>query len=203
MFKEYRNIIFVSLISLPSVVIGLSSLIKSNILVGQNIKVVVFYLAALLISGYILREFENLIFISLISFSTITIIFPSIIMSIEPNRQQINISILFLVSLLLYGLYCGYNKTKSFLRFSAIYWGTGYFLLNLAHHSGAISLVPIIILFMGPTYGLTYFIQTPNAIKLIIINIALIYGISILAYYIGWISLQKRMMNLNKEEFNE
>ena len=112
--------------------------------------------------------------------------FKEYLMGSIPNSYNAIFSILFILLWFLYGLFMSYRKLRYFIKFSTLYWGIGVLLLVVSYIlSLYIIFVPAAIIFVGPIYGIRYFIRIPSDIKFVVISISITYIFSITGYWIG------------------
>lgn len=103
------------------------------------------------------------------------------------------VTVVFLIAWLVYGTIMGYTKEKGFMKFVSLYWGIGGLIclsavLMAPIGKFAIIAIPASILFLAPTYGLTYFYtaSTNSNNLLVIICIISSWSAGAIGYLLGY-----------------
>jgi hypothetical protein len=129
---------------------------------------------------------KHIIVILVTSIPVSIINFSAYLMGYKPSPSQAFFSILFIILWLIYGIFMGFKKIKCFTLFSTLYWSIGTLLFILSYFLQLdVIFIPVAIILAGPIYGLEYFLNISSDITLVILSIAITYGLSICGYLIG------------------
>jgi hypothetical protein len=119
----------------------------------------------------------------------------------DKNFESLLVTVAFLVAWLLYGILMGYTKKKSFMKFISLYWGiggliglTGVLLSPIG--KWAIIVIPVDILILVPTYGLTYYFPSSYSLHLIIC-ITSSWSAGAIGYLLGYLLKKLRVSTLS------
>lgn len=130
--------------------------------------------------------FKNLIVILIVTIPFSVINFSGYHMGGTPTQTQVLSSILFNILWFLYGLYMAIKYKTYFLKFTTVYWLIGG-LLGILGYAETFQFIGIlsILVFSGPSHGLSYFLGLPSDMILLILCIAIPYVSSLFGYFIG------------------
>ncbi|MDR3601051.1 MAG: hypothetical protein P4L49_11325 [Desulfosporosinus sp.] len=123
-----------------------------------------------------------------------------------PNKifEGLLVTVVFLIAWLLYGTIMGYTKEKGFMKFVSLYWGIGGSICLTAVLMApigkfAIIAIPAFLLFLVPTYGLTYFYAASSNFnnQLVIICLILSWSAGAIGYLLGYQLKKLRVSTLS------
>jgi hypothetical protein len=109
--------------------------------------------------------------------------FTEFLKGFPPTFYKTILSTILLVHWGLLGVYMGVKKEKQFLPFVNGYFGIGLaacvigYLLELLFPT-----ILFFIIYIGPLYGVTYYIRDAPSLLSIVLSILLAYGVSLLGY---------------------
>lgn len=130
-------------------------------------------------------KLKHMIFILLTAVSCSIINFNAYLKGSKPDLYQLLTSVLFTFLWFLYGLFMSYREKKYFIKLSTLYWGIGALLCTIGYFGNLFIYIPAAFIFAGPIYGIEYFLEIPTDIRLVLISIAIPYGLSMIGYWIG------------------
>ncbi|CAH1203450.1 hypothetical protein PAECIP111893_01970 [Paenibacillus plantiphilus] len=105
----------------------------------------------------------------------------------EPSPIQITASIVYCLCWMIFGYFTGYTRMRVFFTFLTLYWAVGAAYLIVAYYiDNFILSLPAVLIFVGPLYGLRYFVGGTYDLSLIFINITIVYGAGIIGFLLGY-----------------
>jgi hypothetical protein len=108
-----------------------------------------------------------------------------------PSIFQIFSSIVFLLLWLLWGVHYNYRNKDStiFLKFSTLYWISAFvFVFVMNGIDWIVFSIPTVIIFLGPLYGLRYYIPNVSYESFAYISLIVAYAISLIGSLLGYIT---------------
>jgi hypothetical protein len=120
---------------------------------------------------------------------------------IDKGFEGLLLTVVFLVAWLIYGRVMGYRKQKGFIKFISLYWGIGGLISLIATAMApigkfAIIVIPIDILILVPTFGLSY-LYTPSSITnsfyylVLLISMVSSWSAGAIGYLLGYLERQR------------
>ncbi|WP_223701820.1 hypothetical protein [Sutcliffiella deserti] len=141
-----------------------------------------------------MKMIKPLIIILIISITVNFVGFTDFFKGFPPTYYKTILSIVFLAFWGILGVYMGLKNEKQFFPFISGYIGLGLAACVIGHLLEL--LLPTIFFFsiyIGPLYGLTYYITADPSLLSIILSILLVYGVSLLGFFLPnlFINLKK------------
>lgn len=129
----------------------------------------------------------NFIYVVVVSVFVTGINLSAIFTASEPSSRQTIASAVFLVFWLLFAIYKGLNRDKAFVKFSLIYWIVGLALSFAGAIEGLRFMAVVsVFIFIGPSYGLLYYVTDGFILaQYILYAIGIPLLLAIVGYYIG------------------
>ncbi len=126
-----------------------------------------------------------------------------------PNKilEGLLVTVVFLIAWLVFGTIMGYTKKKGFMKFVSLYWGIGGSICLTAVLMApigkfAIIAIPAFILFLAPTYGLTYFYAASSNSNNLLVIICIIssWSAGAIGYLLGY-QLKKLRVSMLSDKY--
>ncbi|MCC5801875.1 hypothetical protein [Rossellomorea vietnamensis] len=130
-----------------------------------------------------MKMIKPFIIIIVISITVNFVGFSEFLKSFPPTHFKTLLSILLLALWGFLGVLMGFKKEKQFLPFISGYFGIGLaacvigYLLELLFPT-----ILFFIIYIGPLYGITYYITDAPSLLSIVLSIFLVYGVSLLGF---------------------
>jgi hypothetical protein len=130
-----------------------------------------------------MKVIRPFIIIIIISITVNFVGFTEFLKSLPPTYNKTILSIVLLTFWGLLGVYMGVKKEKQFLPFVSGYFGIGLaacvigYLLEILFPT-----ILFFIVYIGPLYGVTYYIMDAPSLLSIVLSILLAYGVSLLGF---------------------
>jgi hypothetical protein len=116
----------------------------------------------------------------------------------DKHFEGLLLTAVFLVVWLFYGKAKGFKKDKGFLKFNSLYWGIGGVICLIPCFMSpigkfAIIVIPIDMIFLVPTYALTYFYTySSDTLYLVtIVSIIASWSAGAIGYWLGYLERQR------------